>query len=298
MLMNRRHFTLGGAALALSSCAMAKAPPHDWRGDLAALERASGGRLGAYVLDTGTGRGFGWRQGERFGMCSTFKLSLAALLLRQGDAGLINLDEVIPYGRADLLAHAPVTAAHVDDGGMRIGALAEATQLTSDNTAANLLLHRIGGPQAVTAFWRELGDRHSRLDRMEPAMNFVSPGDMRDTVVPEGIARSVARCVTGTVLKPASRARLIDWMERTDTGKNRLRAALPAGWRGGDKTGTASFAKMASKINDIAVFYPPAGRAPLVVAGFYESGGPFGDIRPQDEAVLRQLGEVAIRWAS
>ncbi len=298
MVMNRRHFTLGGGALALSACAWAKVPQHDWRGDLAALERAHGGRLGAYVLDTGSGRGFGWRQGERFGMCSTFKLSLAAYLLRESDAGRINLAEVIPYGRADLLSHAPVTAAHVDQGGMSIAALAEATQLTSDNTAANLLLRRIGGPQAITGFWRALGDRQSRLDRMEPAMNFVPPGEARDTVTPEGIARSVAQCVVGNALKPPSRARLAEWMERTDTGKNRLRAALPAGWRGGDKTGTASFAKMASKINDIAVFYPPAGRAPLVVAGFYESGGPFGDIAPQDEAVLRQLGEVAIRWAN
>lgn len=304
---HRRAFLLRSAALVLSACGASTAPAPraapsastsqaapDVSRALAAIEKAAGGRLGAYIFDTATGQGFGWRQRERFGMCSTFKLSLAAFVLRESDVGRLSLEEMLRYTQADLLPVSPVTTANVDKGGLTIAALAEAAQLTSDNTAANLLLRRIGGPEVVTGFWRELGDPASRLDRIEPEMNLVPPGEERDTVVPEGIARSVAKIVTGDVLKPETRAKLEDWMARTATGARRIRAALPPGWHGGDKTGTFTHQTVASKYNDIAVLYPPAGRAPIVVAGFYEADGSYEDIRPEHEAVLARVGEVAV----
>ncbi len=180
---------------------------------------------------------------------------------------------------------------------MTVEALAEAAQTTSDNTATNTLLARIGGPAAITAFWRELGDAGSRLDRMEPMMNFVPAGEVRDTVIPEGIARVAARITTGDVLSPASRARLIEWMERTETGKKRIRAGLPAGWRGGDKTGTGNAPGMPNKTNDIAVLMPPGERAPIVVVGFLEADKSYDDVRPGDEAALAKLGSAAVTWA-
>ena len=265
---------------------------------LATIERKAGGRLGAFVLDTGSGRGTGHRANERFGMCSTFKLSLAALVLREADAGKLDMGERLPFTRADLTVHSPVTELHADEGGMSVEALAEAAQTTSDNTATNLLLARLGGPAAVTALWRDLGDAGSRLDRVEPQMNFVPPGEERDTVIPEGIARSVAKITTGDVLSPASRSRLIGWMERTETGKKRIRAGLPAGWRGADKTGTGIAKGMPNRTNDIALLMPPGGRAPLVVVGFLEADAEYEETRPGDEAALADLGRAAVAWAA
>lgn len=300
--MDRRRFALGAGAvlLAAGAAARGRASPAEavLRTELAGIEAAGGGRLGAYVFDTGRARGFGWRQRERFGMCSTFKLSLAACILREAEAGRLRLDEVLPYTRADLLPNSPVTTANLTAGGMSVAALAEAAQLTSDNAAANLLLRRIGGPGKITALWRALGDARSRLDRYETALNHVPPGEVRDTVVPEGIARSVGRLLTGTALGPASRVRLAGWMARTGTGTRRIRAALPPGWSGGDKTGTAMSDDIATKINDIAVLYPPRGRAPLVVAAFYEAPPPFNQLRAADEAILQAVGDVAVKWVS
>lgn len=264
--------------------------------ELAAIERAAGVRLGAWVLDTGSGRGFGWRGDERFGQCSTFKLSLAACLLTRIDAGAIGADEVLSYGANDLLANSPVTSAHAGQGGMTVLALAEAAQKTSDNTAANLLLRRIGGPAVLTAFWRRLGAGECRLDRIEPELNFVPPGEMRDTVTPRAIAGAVGRIVTGPVLKPPSRRLLLDWMMQTTTGTARIRAGLPRDWRAGDKTGTGMRAGMRNLVNDIAVAFPEAGAPPLVIAGFCQAPGFFPQARPADEAVLARLGALAARW--
>jgi len=249
------------------------------------------------VLDTGSGCEFGWRGGERFGQCSTFKLSLAACVLAEIDAGRLDGAELLAYRKADLLPHSPVTGVHVGEGRMSLIALAEAAQTTSDNLAANLLLRRIGGPARLTAFWRGLGDRTSRLDRIEPALNFVPRGEVRDTVTPRGIAHTVARIVTGEVLGRASRARLTGWMIATDTGLARIRGGLPAGWRAGDKTGTSGAEGMDRLVNDIVVAWPP-GRAPLVITGFYQTPGAGPKIRPQDEGVLREVGAVAAGWSA
>lgn len=294
--MDRRSFALGTGALLLSACATRPAAATNWAAKLAAIESTNGGRLGVQVLDTGTGQGFGWRANERFCHCSTFKLSLAALLLREGDAGRIDVNEVIPYSRADLMEVSPVTEANVDKGGLPAIVLAEAIQITSDNAAANLLLRRMGGPTALNAFWRDLGDSISRIDGYEPEINVIPPGTTENSTTPAAMARTLQRLALGDALSSASRERLLDWMGRTRTGIRRISAGLPAGWRSFDKTGTGMHEGIGNKVNDIAVVMP-LGRAPIIVTGYYENPVYSADTRPGDEAVLRQVAEVVVQWA-
>lgn len=260
---------------------------------LSALERRHGGRLGVYVLDADDpASAYGHRADERFGLCSTFKLLLAAVVLREADAGRLDLNTLLRFGKDDLVPYAPVVEQHLAEGAMSIGALAEATQITSDNVAANLLLRELGGPAGFTAKLRAMGDTGTRLDRIEPAMNRVLPGEEHDTTTPRAMAETVARLFTSDLLQPASQQRLKDWMIATQTGQRRLRAGFPAGWIAGNKTGTAYSAGMANKYNDVAVVWRD-GQAPLVVAAYYEADGHYPEMRAQDEAVLAAVGRVA-----
>ena len=260
---------------------------------LAALERASGGRLGVAILDTATGLITGHRLDERFGMCSTFKLPLAAVILREIDAGRLRSDRWVPYGADDLQNYAPVTRANLARGGMTVLALAEAAQTTSDNTAANLLVSLLGGPAAFTAKLRAMGDPVSRLDRYEPAMNLVLPGEVHDTTTPRGMAQGMRAHLVGNALRPAARARLIGWMIDTETGARRLRAGLPAGWRAGDKTGSSwNETTMVDKVNDVAIVWPPR-RAPLIVTAYLDGASMSKSMRPEDETILADVGRIA-----
>ena len=72
------------------------------------------------------------------------------------------------YGPRDLLDYAPATKEHLPEGGMTVSALCAASVELSDNTAANLLLASIGGPEGLTRYARSLGDTVTRLDRTEP----------------------------------------------------------------------------------------------------------------------------------
>ncbi len=264
---------------------------------LAELESRAGGRLGVALMDTGSGRRWAHRGNERFGLCSTFKLPLAGAVLQAIDQGRLRADVRLPLRRDERVPHMPATEVWLARGWATPLALAEAAQLTSDNLAANVLLRAIGGPEGFTRWLRAQGDSVTRIDRYEPEMNRVVPGDQRDTSSPAAFADLVAHLGTGNALRPASRARLAAWMEATRTGQHRLRAGLPAGWRAGDKTGTGFNPDMPDRINDVAIFWPPQ-RKPWVLSCFYE--GPTKStewVRPQDEAVLAEVSRLAAAFA-
>ncbi|NWH08208.1 MAG: class A beta-lactamase [Alphaproteobacteria bacterium] len=297
-MIDRRDFTLVAFAAMLAPAFLgARVSPSDPSAQLSAIERTAGGKLGAFVLDTGSGRSIGWRADERFCHCSTFKLSLAAMALRESDAGRLDLNETLAFGRGDIVAWSPVVEANLAAGKLPILILAEAVQVASDNAAANVLLRRLGGPEALTRFWREIGDEVSRLDGYEPEINVIPPGTEENSTTPRAMAETMRRIVLGDVLKVESGERLRGWMEATRTGMRRIRAGIPGDWRALDKTGTGMRPVVGNKTNDVAVLLPPGGRAPLIVTGYFEHPVFSETVRPEDEAVLKSLGETAIAWA-
>jgi beta-lactamase class A len=219
--------------------------------------------LGVAVIDTGTGERFGHRQGERFPMCSTFKVLAVAAVLARVDRGEEELGRRLPFGEADLLEHAPVARARLAEGSLPIVDLCEASITVSDNTAANLLLRVLGGPGALTAYARSLGDPSTRLDRNEPSLNEALAGDERDTTTPSAMAGTLSALLVGGALSRASREKLTAWMSASKTGLDRLRAGVPSGWRVGDKTGSGNN----GTTNDVAILWPPHGK-PLLVAAY------------------------------
>ncbi|MCJ2055861.1 class A beta-lactamase [Methylobacterium sp. J-048] len=236
---------------------------------LVAIERRLGGRLG---VSAGTQAGvlLSHRADELFPMCSTFKVLAAAAVLARVDAGTESLDRVIAFGPGDLLSYAPVTRKAVEASGgtgrMNVSDLCAAAIEWSDNSAANLLLTALGGPEALTLWLRGIGDPVTRLDRNEPTLNTALPGDPRDTTSPAAMRETLARVLLGSVLSAASRGRLEAWMIASRTGLKRLRAGLPADWPAGDKTGTGDN----GTFNDVAILRP-SGHAP-VFACVYVTG--------------------------
>ena len=227
------------------------------------IEARTGGRLGVSVHDTHTGTRLSHRADEAFPMCSTFKALAAALVLVRVDGGDESLDRLVVYGKEDLVAYSPAAEMYAG-AGMSIGALCEAAVTLSDNTAANLLLESFGGPEALTAWLRFIGDGTTRLDRVEPALNQARRGDRRDTTTPRAMVATLERLSLGSVLSRPSRDRFNAWLVANKTGDDRLRAGLPSGWTVGDKTGTCG----KGVAGDIAVIWPP-NRKPIVVAAYF-----------------------------
>ena len=235
-MLNRRAVLSGVSATLVTRPAFARseAPPPG----VAEYEAASGGHVGLYARNLTTGRAIAWRADERFVMCSTFKASLAACVLNRVDRGRARLADRIALSPADLQDwHAPVARQNLARGEMSLGEMCQAAVEQSDNSCANILLQRIGGPAALTAYWRGLGDDVSRLDDIEPFLNRTPPGGLRNTTTPIAMASTIGRLTRGPVLSPSSRALLMLWLRQCRTGAARLRAGLPQGWVIGNKTG-------------------------------------------------------------
>jgi beta-lactamase class A len=274
---------ISASALVLNPIAAFAAEMDGVKERLAALERKHGGRLGVALLDTGSGRRAGYRADERFMMCSTFKLLLVAATLARVDHRAEQLDRHLIFGKDAVLSYAPVTSHHVGPPGMSVAELCKAAMTLSDNTAANVLLANLGGPSAVTAYARQLGDTMTRLDRIEPELNRPSPDHVSDTTTPASMLNNLRTLVLGNVLSDASRKQLTDWLRETTTGKTRLQAGLPAGWITGDKTGSGDDAT-----NDVAIVWPPQ-RKPLLVSAYYSAEHLDDDAR---SAVLAEVGRI------
>jgi len=254
----------------------------------ASAERRIGGRLGVALVGVAAESGdrtlVQWRGHERFAMCSTFKLALAAAVLARVEDGELSLDTAVPFGPGDLVPYAPVIEAHLDAGQLSLGALVAAAVEVSDNVAANLLLARIGGPEGLTAFIRRCGDTQTRLDRIETALNENAPGDPRDTTTPLAMAGLMSTLLAGDRLMPAHRDWLFARMQASRTGLERIRAGLPDDVIAGDKTGTSNNA-----VNDIAFFRLPDGRRHVLTLYVDRPDLPTSAVSSEMAALTRQL---------
>ena len=279
---------IGGAALALGGFAglmraQAAGGFAELSSHFARIEAARGGRLGVAVLDTASGYWAGYRQDELFPIASTYKLLVAAAVLARADAGLDSLERRIRFTREDLVTYSPVTEKQVGGDGMTLTALCEAAIIISDNTAGNLLFDAVGGPAGLTAWLRTLGDRVTRLDRKETALNEARPGDPRDTTSPAAMLADLHALALGSILSKSAREALQGWLRGNKTGEARLRARLPQGWSAGEKTGSAENGTS----NDVGLFWPPDGAAPVLVAAYLTGGSAGSAIR---DAALADVG--------
>ncbi|MBB3604628.1 beta-lactamase class A [Mycolicibacterium sp. BK556] len=268
MSFSRRGFLAVGAALTAAACSPPTTPAHPTLSDpaeplppldqrITALEKRHNAFVGLYGQNLDTKQTVAHRDGDPFAMCSTFKAYLSARVLQKAQAGELALADTVVVDPELLRPNSPRTEPNVGKP-MALSDLCAAALQVSDNTAANLLLRVIGGPPAITAFARSIGDQTTRLDRWETELNSALPGDPRDTSTPRALGSGILTVLTGDVLDDPHRTQLEDWMRANTTSS--MRAGLPPGWTTADKTGSGDFAST----NDVGIAFGPSGERLLL----------------------------------
>jgi beta-lactamase class A len=259
--LSRRHVLLGGltlAAVAASSNKLALADPaSSVDASIQGLEQRHNAAIGVFATNLVSGKTVAHRAQDPFAMCSTFKAYASARVLQMAQHGDLALDDRMFVDPAGILPNSPVTGPRAG-GEMTLAELCQAALQQSDNAAANILLNRIGGPQAITAFARGIGDERTRLDRWETELNSAIPGDLRDTSTPKALGGGFRALLDGAVLAPAQRGLLETWMRANQTSS--IRAGLPPGWTTADKTGSGDY----GSTNDVGMAYGPQGERVLL----------------------------------
>jgi beta-lactamase class A len=289
-LRNRIYFAVWLALVALGLPCVSKAQGLDAdRLDNAvrAEETKLSARIGAAVLDTKSEAAWSYRGDERFPLDSTHKAFACAALLAKVDRGETSLQKRVIIIATDLVPYSPITENRIAPDAMSLSELCAASITVSDNTAANFVLSAIGGPAAVTGFFRSLGDEVSRLDREETDLNESAPGDPRDTTMPAAAVADLRKLLLGDTLKPVAREQLKQWMIDDAVAGPLLRAAVPSNWRIADKTGAGEHGSRGI----VAVLWPP-DREPIVTAVYIRDTDASLDER---NAAIARIGAAIVK---
>lgn len=193
-----RHIVLLVLFCLCLSCSMGMAESPEqpaYLHELEDLEQQYQAVVGVYAIDTETGRTIAYHEDKRFSYCSTHKALLAGAILQH--FSLADLNEVIHYSTDDILSYAPVTKNHISEG-MTLGSLCEAAIRVSDNTAANLMMQKLGGPKVFKDCLQEIGDKTTRPVRLEPELN--TRDGKKDTSTPRQLALDLQAYALGDVL--------------------------------------------------------------------------------------------------
>lgn len=320
------------AALAATACSPAGAdrPAFDSKrldaeiGDLAA--KAAPGILGVGVMDLGAARFWGLNPDRPFPMQSVFKAPLGAAALAEVDAGRLDLAETVTLTDKDLSPpYSPIADAWPITSTYSYGDLLTRAVGGSDNTAADVLMKRIGGPGAVQA-WLELkGIKGVRIDRYErelqtemygmasfraawkgelftqahdavpPARRYAATlrylSDPRDTATPRGMVGFLDALSSGRLISAASRDRLLGIMTTTTTGQQRLKAGLPEGASLAHKSGSSGTdLELTAATNDVGIVALKDGRK-LAIAVFLTASK--ADLGSREAVINRVMRAVA-----
>lgn len=329
-----RLIALIAAALLLTACEppMPKTGANTPEIDAALLDREIGdiaeaaqpGVLEVAVQNLDGGEMWAWNGQKAFPLQSVFKAVLGASVLAEVDAGRLSLDEQITLGEQDISpAFSPVADNWPATMTYSVRDLLVRAVGESDNTAADVLMKRIGGPGVVTTWLRERKIREFRVDRYERELQPEAQGlasfriawkgwpawqiardavpedvrrnaqqaylsDPRDTATAAGALNFLRQLALGELLKPASTKLLLKIMTESSTGQNRLKAGLPKGASIAHKTGTAATdVGMTPATNDIGIVTLKDGRRYAVVVFLAAS--------PQDEAQREATIAAAMR---
>lgn len=247
-------------------------------------EQSLNARIGIAVIDTTDGQTVSYRGDERFPHNSTHKALLCSALLRKVDEGHVALSDTTQFTQNQLVEYSPITEKFVAPATISWQQVCAAALGYSDNTAANLLITQLGGPQAINNFLAEIGDSVTHLDRLEPELNSAIPGDKRDTTTPVAISHTVQKLALGNVLQPASREQLIQWMRDDKVADALLRSVLPAGWSIADKTGAGAYGS-----RSIVSIVWPEKRKPLIVSVYITQTSAS---MPQSNEAIARIGKA------
>jgi beta-lactamase class A len=247
--------------------------------------------LGVGLMNLESGQNFTFNGERRFPMQSVFKMLLGAAALSEMDAARFLLTERFFLIEEQLSPpHSPISAAWPDRREYSGQELLDAAVSDSDNTAADVLMKRIGGPGAVTAWLAASHVPEIRVDRYErelqpevygmpsfrpawrtgagfdaaqsavPAATRLAAmraymADPRDTATPRGMLEFLSMLDRQELVSPSSTRMLLELMSRTSRGGNRIRAGLPKDAFLAHKPGTSGVdQELSTAHNDVGIF--------------------------------------------
>ena len=242
------------------------------------LARASAefpGRAGIWVKHLTTNETAGVRDGEIFNSASVIKLPVLVLAFQMAEKGAINLDERITIRKEDIRGGSGIFRYH--DAGLQPTFRDVLLQMviTSDNTATDLAIAKVGGVARVNAWLKESGYADGQrlvqtTGELFAKYNALGPNDDRNAktnsdrtywlgeITPRGVGLLIEAIEKKTIASAASCDAMLRMMRAQQAGARRLNhfITMPVAHKTGDFSPVLA--------NDVGVIYLRSG--PVVVS--------------------------------
>lgn len=291
-------------------------------------DRARPGVLGVGLMNLESGEVWVFNGDRRFPMQSVFKAMLGAVVLGEVDAGRLSLADTVTITENDVsVPLSPIADAWPGRTDYTVRELLVAAVGVSDNTAADVLMKKIGGPGVLTSWIADHHIEDVRIDRYERELQPEIAGlesfriawkgrdafsreiaavpvthraavlsaymkDPRDTATPRGMLAFLRQLQAGELLSPASTKLLLQIMTETKTGPNRIKAGLPEGATLAHKTGTArTDLGLNPAVNDVGIITLADGRHYALAV--FLSGAKLDDAGR--EAIIADVARAAVK---
>jgi beta-lactamase class A len=255
--------------------------PNPLQQEITAIAALAKGRVGvsAVVIETGETIA-GLNSQDHFPMQSVYKLPISMAVMKQVDAGKINLDQKVKVAKEDYVssgAHSPIRDKYRDGTELTVNELLRFALSESDGTASDVLMKLAGGPGAIQAYLTGLGINDMIVLDTEQSFTQDHSLQYRNFATPGAAVALLRALYEHRGLSESSQALVLKFMAESTPGPRRLKGLLPAGTKVAHKTGTSGTEKgITAATNDIGIISLPSGKH-LAIAVFVSDS-------PNDEA--------------
>ena len=170
---------------------------------LDAIVAQTGADLAFAAMNLTTGEEIGRNAARSMPTASVFKLPLLVEVFRQAESGALDLDERITLRAEDVVMGSGILREFGPGLQPTLRDLAMMMVIVSDNSASNLLLDRVGGPQRVNATMRDLGLPSIVVHRRIVFGEITTNGSLAEAA-PRDLMRLVAMLAREELVFPAA----------------------------------------------------------------------------------------------
>jgi beta-lactamase class A len=287
--------------LALTATLLAQ-PPSPLQNLLSRSASEFPGKAGIWVKHLTTGEAAGVRDAEMFNSASVIKIPVLVLAFQMADRGELKLDERITIQKGDIRGGSGIFRYH--DEGLQPTFRDVLLQMiiTSDNTATDLSIAKVGGVAKVNAWLTQAGyaDGHKLTQttgELFAKYNALKPTDDRNArtntdrtywlgeISPRSVGLMLEAIEKKTIASAASCDAMIRMMRAQQAGQRRLNhyLSVPVAHKTGDFPPVLA--------NDVGIIYARSG--PIVVSYLGNAiTGTYGEAEDRIGRFAQQLVEL------
>lgn len=266
---------------------------NELRDQIEQISQAAQGRVGVTATVLETGETVTLNGDQQFPMQSVYKFPIGMAVLAQVDQGTLRLDQRVRVEPSDFVSapqHSPIRDEHPQGVELSLAELLEYMVAESDNTACDVLLELVGGPDVVTQYLRDLGVDNLVVANTEEEIGQDEAVQYRNYATPDAAVALLRALHEGQGLSEASQALLLRLMTETPTGPRRIKGLLPDGTVVAHKTGTSGTVDgVTAATNDVGIVTLPNGQH-LAIAVFVSDSTANDTIR---EEVIAKVARAA-----